>query len=168
MIPYVAFEDENEWDLAAKAFGSLPKLSKSSFKEDPKDVDATCQHAGWGTPQRDADGSPRVASKVNDWCAAMDGKTVSRQPGSDILFEMVPYSYYSYWLSAGNLYNAPSGSNYGDTSTISKDECVTSLISVMDSCDLNSGTTNGASLTGKCIQYVSTIPLVGDPSNIYW
>jgi hypothetical protein len=57
MIPYVAFEDENEWDLAAKAFGSLPKLSKSSFKEDPKDVDATCQHAGWGTPQRDADGS---------------------------------------------------------------------------------------------------------------
>lgn len=151
LVPYFAYESEAEWEFHARAWAAVPKLTAESYYH-PIDPNATCQRSSWGAPQRDPDGSPSVTSKVNEWCASIDGKIV----GGDILSEMVPYSYYSYWLSAGRLNNEQSRNICSDKSKISKDECVGSLISAMISCNPNSGTTNGASRNGKCIQYVCT------------
>ena len=68
---------------------------------------------------------------------------------------MYKYSYYSFWLSANNWYSAPEDNKCGEIATISKDECINSFNRAMITCDPDSGTTHGASLSGKCIYYVS-------------
>ncbi|KAH6663353.1 hypothetical protein B0J14DRAFT_276626 [Halenospora varia] len=70
-------------------------------------------------------------------------------------------------LSAGKWNNAPPSNTCGDNSKILKDECVRSLITAMNSCNPNSGTTNGALLQGKCIQYI-TLDGVSDPKPPPW
>lgn len=99
-----------------------------------------------------------VDGSINKWCVVMDGMSVTKQPkGVDVTFQMYQIGWYSYWLSANSWYTAPSQNNCGDTSKISKDECIQVLTAAMDECDPSSGTTHGASFPGKRIHYNITL-----------
>src|ERR1700739_2363606 len=88
----------------------------------------------------------------------MDGKTVTKQPnGVDTVFSMYLAMGNSFWLSASNWYYAPAENKCTDTATISKDECIDSLLLAMETCDPNSGITHGGSLAGDCINFVSRL-----------
>ncbi|KAI9682141.1 MAG: hypothetical protein M1817_000195 [Caeruleum heppii] len=143
-------------------------FSKDGYALDQNVAEPECFKSGWGAPQRDADGTPSVTSKIEEWCTAQDGKEVTKQPkGVDTLFAMYPTSYFSFWLSATNWYQATDESCQ-DTSKISKDECVKTLTTAMQTCDPNSGVTHGAALTGKCIVYNITLDGTTDPNNPPW
>ncbi|KAL9107869.1 MAG: hypothetical protein Q9227_007287 [Pyrenula ochraceoflavens] len=147
----------------ADNYAHLPKLSWSSFDL----YEATCQKSGYGAPQADSDGSPSVLSSIKDWCSRMDGHTVTKQPkGVDTLFQMYSVNFYSYWLSANSWYSSPN--SCGDTSKVTKDECIQVLTTAMDACDPNSGTTHGASFPGQCIQYNITLSNSIDPTSPPW
>ena len=71
-------------------------FTKNGYASDQNDAKSNCQMAGWTAPQRDSDGTLSVMSKINEWCASVDGKEVTKQPhGVDTLFAMYPISYYS-------------------------------------------------------------------------
>ncbi|KAG9228794.1 hypothetical protein BJ875DRAFT_342240, partial [Amylocarpus encephaloides] len=109
-------------------------------------------------PQRDEDGAPSISSAVNSWCGGIDGDIVKPPPGGvDVTFRMLPYSYYTYWLSAGFRYNSPSENDCGTEVKIPKDECESMIRAAMAKCDPNSGVSHGFSVNGKCVQYNVTM-----------
>jgi len=151
-LPYTPFSNGIPADWTS-IFANLQPVTDASYHV--PEVPASCQNSGWGAPQRDNDGTPSVTSSFNDWCAAMDGKTVTRQPnGVDTVFSMYKTSFYSFWLSASNWYYSPAANKCSDTVTITKQECILAFTRAMDKCDPNSGTTHGGSESGNCINYV--------------
>ena len=154
--PYPGPTDSEQKAIIASVAGLKP-ITDASYSSDPLDVDPFCPKLGWGAPQRDDDatnGQTSVTSAMNQWCGSIDGKSVSENSPNDLLYQHWPISYYDFWLSAG-YWSKSTDSSCGATRSISKDECIDTLTSAMDFCDPDSGTTHGASLTGKCIQYAS-------------
>ena len=139
----------------AEAWKNLPPFN-GIYSKDPNKKEAACQNSGWEAPQRDNDGSPSVTSAAAAFCRQMDGKSVTKQPlGVNREFRHYPYRFYSYYLWAGSRYGAPTENKCGDTNTISKDKCESTIIDAMITCDPNSGISHGASANGSCITYVS-------------
>lgn len=154
--PYTAFDDA-QLKLMAKAMADMPEVTDSSYDLSPSDNTPTCLKAGWSAPANDEDGRPGINTSIDEWCESMDGKEVTRQPkGTDTLFKMFPYAYFSYWLSASSWYVAPEENKCGDTSKITKDECISSLKYAIQHCDPD-GKSHGASLAGHCLFYNVTL-----------
>lgn len=75
--------------------------------------------------------------------------------GVDRLFQNLPYSFYSYFLWARTVYEAPAENKCGDTNKISKAKCESAILEAMKTCDPNASMSRGASANGSCISYVS-------------
>jgi hypothetical protein len=144
-------------------FVHLPPVTEASYSSDDGSESKVCQKSQLTAPQRDSDASPEnpsVSSKIQDWCTKMNGQTIGKAPkGVDTAFGMFQQPFQAFWLSASIWYNAPPDNSCGNTATISKDECITTLTTAMTACDPNSGVTHGASLAGQCINYVSCFGL---------
>lgn len=85
----------------------------------------------------------------------MDGVSVIRAPqGVDTVFQMWPFAFYSFWLSANNWYQGDP-ELCSDTVTVYHDDCVASLVKAMIECDPDSGATYGAAYVEDCIYFVS-------------
>lgn len=135
---------------------NLPDLTPSSL-DFPQDQESICQNFALAVPQRDGDGSPSVGTAIADWCSQMDGVAIKKQPdGVDAVFQMWPFSYYSFWLSTRYWYQ-DDPYKCADQVTIYEDGCVNSLTKAMIDCDPDSGGTHGAAYPYDCIYYVSTV-----------
>lgn len=155
VLPYTPYSDAEQQALVA-SFAGMGQITDASYASDPLNGDLVCLKLGWGAPQRDQDATnsqPSVTHSVNEWCTAMDGKPVTQS--NTTLFQYYPTGNDQFWLSDEYWFQFTDPSCGGDSRAISKDECQSMLLTAMQDCDPNSGTTHGASLVGECIKYVS-------------
>lgn len=152
--PYAVSEDNPSGADVQKAVAALPKLSTASYSISPK-IKPVCQKATWSAPKHQSTGGdPSVEDAIQKFCKWADGKKIKKQPhGVDTSFNMFPQSYYSFWLSAQNWYNAPAEYKCADEVTITKDECTKYLTHAMNACD-EGDDTHGAAFAELCIYYV--------------
>lgn len=138
------------------SFAGIGTIKDSSYANDPLNGDPVCLKLGLGAPQRDEDahdGQPSVTKSINEWCAEVDGNSVTKS--NTTIFQYYPTGNDRYWLSAEYWFQSTDSSCGGNTRKVTKDECQKTLITSMQECDPESKTSHGASLVGQCIKYVS-------------
>ena len=129
------------------AWADLRPITDDSYEDNPLSVDPVCLKRGWAASQGD------VRKSIDEWCGEVEGKTLKENVPNNIIYKNWETGWIDYWLSA-SYWQESKDSSCTTERQIPKDICVDLLNKAMVLCDPGSGDVHGASLTGKCIDYV--------------
>ncbi|KAF1939132.1 hypothetical protein EJ02DRAFT_436561 [Clathrospora elynae] len=127
---------------------SLPKISPSSYSYGGDDP-LKCQDLTYDA-KRDG-----LKKSVAEWCKSVDGKQVTKSGDTDFVYKRFNYDYYSYWLAAG--YDGASLGKCGNSEKLTEINCVSTMLELIDDCNIGQDTFKGAELTDGCVRYQITL-----------